>query len=169
MEAQIIDGASKIVAVQGLWVHLWLHGETNPTAELWEANLEEGRRVMLENKVSIRQYRSLVFSDGAAPNARQRDQLNRNLHRGHAAPTSVVTDALSNPIKRGVATALQWLNPAFRFYLPGDIAEALAHLGLASAWHDLLPHLRALQGRVVPVRALREAEQAMSGGPRLPR
>lgn len=160
------DGASEIVEVKGLWVHLWLHGETNPTAELWEGGLEHARRVMLARHAILRNYRGLVFSDGGAPNAKQREQLARGLLGGVPVRSSVVTNVLDNPVKRGVATALQWLNPLIRFYTSADVVQALAHIGLEDAWHDLLSHLHALQVGVVPVRALRDAEQVMRRGSR---
>jgi len=75
--------------------------------------------------------RSLVVTDGGAPNTKQRAQLAAAVNQ---APfkLAVVTTVLENPIKRGVATALSWLNPAIRFYVPSQFHDAVHYLGLAA-------------------------------------
>ena len=40
---------------------------------------------------------------------------------------------LSNPFKRGIATALSWTNPAMKFFQPEETDEALRHLDLREA------------------------------------
>lgn len=50
--------------------------------------------------------------------------------RGHPVRMAVVASALSNPIARGVATAVSWMNPSFRFFGPEQWSQALQHLQL---------------------------------------
>lgn len=79
----------------------------------------------------------------------------------HPLPMSVVTGALSNPIKRGVATALRWMNPKFAFWQPHQFGDALKHLQLENAWPQVRAIYQELQKQVPAVTSLEMVMKAM--------
>ena len=104
-------------------LHLVVVGEKDPTAVDWKLYLDaikETERRGLE----ITSLRTLVFSDGAGPNAQQRKMLADHLN-GRPSPLAIVTGVT---IMRGVITALRWFNPEVRAFAPGDLQEALKFL-----------------------------------------
>ena len=70
------------------------------------------------------------------------------------AVSSVITVVLGNPIKRGIAVAITWLNPKFRALPPADSAKAFAHLDLASEARAVLSAFERMQKRMRPVATL---------------
>jgi hypothetical protein len=86
------------------------------------------------------ELRSLVVSDGGAPNAVQRKQLSAVVD-GKPMRSAVLTTVLSNSIKRGIATAISWTNPQFGFYRPEQVYDALDQVGAGThtgrIWHEL--------------------------------
>lgn len=161
----------RILALEDLTVTVWLHTRVDPPPDQFDAALAELGRYRRQHSVLPARMRSLVVSDGGAPDSRQRSQLGAALDH---APSrmAVVTTALENPIKRGVATALSWLNPDIRFYQPKQLREAVAYIGLtaheAALWAQLvemgaelpradatLPLIAAATGRSLGARAAR--------------
>jgi hypothetical protein len=151
----------RIVRVRTMAVSLWLHTDADPPQDEWDAAMGEIRAYMRDTELPPERLRGLVFTDGAAPNARQRNQL-RELTAGAQFKTSVVTTVLSNPVKRGVATALQWMNPATAFFLPSQVREALAHVDLDDDLRVLWTEALDLQRQLPPVQTLRLVAQAHS-------
>ena len=127
--------------VGALLVFVWMHTPNDPTAEEWTTALDAmslGRRKV---GVPMSDVRVLVLSDGGAPGGAQRARMASEL----PIKSSVITTVLANPVKRGIATALSWINPRFFFGGPKDAKEAAAHLDLEGAWDQIWPLLIDLQ------------------------
>ncbi len=152
-----MNTAFKIVPLQGFDVCLWLHTATDPSGQEWTAACAECKKLVERLKGDTSRVRSLVFSDGGAPSAAQRVQLFRDIFNGKLQ-IAVVTNSLTNPIKRGIATALFWINPAFRVFEPRDINAALAHIDLPPDFAELYAQYSELQSRLPPVESLRIAQ-----------
>jgi hypothetical protein len=144
----------------------WLHTAKNPPTQEWEACLAAARRAKRESGGDL-DLRSLVVSDGGAPNVKQRQEIFAGVLGGVRSPTAVITNSLTNPVKRGVATAIAWLNPAFRAFDPAMAREAFAHVGCQNPadrdaiWAALLE----LQRGLARVTTLEQAAAAL-GRPR---
>jgi hypothetical protein len=83
------------IRLEGNELILWLHTEVDPPQEEWDGALAEYQDVL--RRRGSADFRSLVVSDGAAPNLNQRSQLH-DLQEGLTVKSSVVTPVLSNPI-----------------------------------------------------------------------
>jgi hypothetical protein len=70
-----------------------------------------------------------------------------------------LSTVLSNRLKRGIATAVSWLNPNFRAYPPSEYRLALEHLDLEDHAQQVLAELVRLN-RVVPTRTFEAARDA---------
>lgn len=151
------DVALKIVARKDITILLWLHTEADPTSEYWDVAVEQLRK--LRETVPVERMRSLVITDGGAPNLAQRKQVFTDIVPG--IRTSVVTPSLNNPIKRGVATAISWINPAFRAVGPAQIVTALEHLEIKDLFISLWPEFVRMQELMPPVKALDMVAQQM--------
>ena len=138
---------------------LWLHTEVDPPQDEWERALAEYGTVF--GRRGGEDFRSLVVSDGGAPNLTQRSQFH-DVHEGTAVKSSVITPALSNPLKRGVATALRWMNPRFAFYSPEQADRALQHLDLAGELAAVWGVLLKMERRLRPNRAMRMMAQTFA-------
>jgi hypothetical protein len=146
--------AMRVVPVRPMAVALWLHTKADPPQAEWEAALAEVERFAQVQALPPERMRVLVVTDGGGPNARQRAQLAANAAMSKAK-TAVVTTALSNPIKRGMATAVHWLNPETDFFQPAQLSDALAHVDLAAERNRLWTELLDLQKGLPPVETLR--------------
>jgi hypothetical protein len=139
MAVLVLDAGDRKLSV-------WLSTTQDPSQEAWDQALELIRKATAG--VDVSKIASLVITDGGAPNAVQRKQLNDMF--GGPIQSAAVTVALTNPVKRGVATALLWLNPSFRAFQPSDFDRALQHLGLESAKSTILGSLKQLQQQLPP-------------------
>ncbi len=70
--------------------------------------------------------RTLVFTDGGAPNSPQRKEVTAALG-GHPSRGAIVSASM---IVRGAVSALGWFNPLIRAFPPTDIEGALQYLGV---------------------------------------
>jgi len=77
----------------------------------------------------LQTLRSIVFTDGGAPNSAQRKTINDVLE-GRPVPGIVVSP---NAMVRGVVTALAWFNPGIRAFSPDHFDDAVAYLELSPA------------------------------------
>jgi hypothetical protein len=134
-------------------VILWLHTQVNPPETEWNAAVSRLFQLRDARHLTAELMRQLIITDGGAPNAVQRKHL-IEFYSGAPSKMGVITTVLSNPIKRGVATALSWLNPAIRFYEPPEMARALAYLELTSMAGTLEAEFLKLQKQLPPIRAL---------------
>ena len=131
---------------------LWLHTDKDVPQPEWDAALARLITFLREQRLSVADLRTLVLSDGGAPNAIQRARVRNEILKGHSSKSSVITMALSNPLRRGLATALQWMNPDTRFFLPRELSQALAHIDLAPWSGALAEHFAELATLVAPNR-----------------
>jgi hypothetical protein len=70
--------------------------------------------------------RTLVFTDGGAPNSPQRKEVNDVLG-GRASRGAIVS---ASAIVRGAVMALSWFNPLIRAFPPTELEDALRYLSV---------------------------------------
>jgi hypothetical protein len=103
------------------------------------------------------QLRHIVIADGGSPSPDQRAELFREVHEGQPVRVAAITLALSNPVIRGVATAMSWGNPGLRFFQPARFRDALAYLDLGDQRSEIEHEYRAMKERLGrPVRVFDE-------------
>jgi hypothetical protein len=158
MLAAMVEEVYVTIEIGGLGVILSLHTSVNPTPESWLRYLDVLRAVLKEHRGNVDELRSLVISDGGAPNAAQRKQVMDVVH-GKPNKIGVITNSLDNPLKRGVATALTWLNPAFRAVLPARWSEIFAHLDLHQHVDEVFLEFDAMQGKLPENTTLAEVKR----------
>jgi hypothetical protein len=112
----------QLVNISGGEVMLAAHTSKPPTDVEWDGYL-----ALLRGR-DVEKMRSLVFTDGGAPNTAQRGQLNDAL-KGKTSIGAVVS---SSALVRGVVTALRWFNPKIKAFAPTDTAQALTYLSIKS-------------------------------------
>lgn len=137
------------------FVVLWLHSEVDPPKEEWDAALERLTVLRRARRLPVDRLRQLVVSDGGAPNALQRRQFAQEFHEDVPTKLAVLTSVLaSEPVKRGIATALSWVNPSVRFFEPREAVEALIYLDLLDQRDAILHEYKRLQFKMRPLRDL---------------
>ncbi|MEY2937243.1 MAG: hypothetical protein RL033_7992 [Pseudomonadota bacterium] len=141
--------AFRMIQVGHLHVGLWMHSERDPSAEEWTASCRAFRKLRESCGESTGTLRSLIVSDGGGPNSQQRAQFFREAQITQY-PTAVITNALDNPIKRGIATAISWTNPRFRAFDPERWWQAFQHVGLADKIARVWSELAELQAQLPP-------------------
>jgi hypothetical protein len=145
---------TRILSHPGLLVMLWLHTELDPPDHQWSLAVQALHRERRQRGRNPDQLRHIVISDGGAPGVAQRSQLFRDVHEGQPVRAAAVTLALSNPVKRCIATAISWLNPALRFFQPARFQDALAYLELGDYRREIEREYRDMNerfGRLVQV------------------
>ncbi len=154
MVNRLAEMAASIVKIESAHIVVWLHTAADPLPSSWSAVCEKVRAYRLAEKLSAQQISSFVVTDGGAPNARQRVELNvDDIMRD--SRVACVSNAFDNPIKKGIATAISWANPAFHPFDPRQWEKAVAHVALSSgSIADLLLELDKLQASVRPVKTL---------------
>lgn len=133
---------------------LVLHTARDPSPSEWADYERELRRLKQLHPNDMERVLTLVLSDGGAPNADQRSRFQYDLFGGRAARVALLTNSLSNPVKRGIVRALSWMNTGFRAFEPTDLGGALAYLGQAELLDYVWGEFCALQARLPPVQTL---------------
>ena len=128
-------------------VVLWLHTELDPPEQQWSAALRALVRERRTRGVTPDDLRYIVISDGGSPSAAQRAELFRDVHEGQPVRVAAITLALSNPVIRGIATAISWVNPGLRFFQPARFHDALAYLELSDWRGEIECEHRAMKER----------------------
>lgn len=135
-----------------------LHTEVDPPALEWEHVLRQ-LSALISSAPATQPLRMLVVTGGGGPDSRQRAQL-REVWGDRAIKVALLVPGLGNPIKRGLVTALNWINPALSVYTPEKFRDALEYLDLQhelpSVWHELA----VLQDKLAPVQTLSSIAQA---------
>jgi hypothetical protein len=142
-----METVARTVLIDQTLVVLWLTSKIDPPANDFERGIATIRQAMRDHGVPGSATRTVIVSDGGAPNAKQRKDL-AELWSGAPAKSAVITTVLSNPIKRGIATALAWTNPAMKFFRPEEMIAALGHLGLEHAKATIWAEYGKLQTQV---------------------
>lgn len=128
---------AQLIAVGGLHVGLWLHTGSDPSPEEWTASCRNVSEFAKSHGGDFSRFRAFMVTDGGTPDALQRKELFRDALGGYPARMSVITEAVvTSALKRGIATALTWMNPNFRVFEPSDLALALDHIGIELARFD---------------------------------
>jgi hypothetical protein len=128
---------AQLVAVGDLNVGVWLHTASDPPADEWSSSCRNVADFAKDNRGDFTTFRALIVTDGGTPDALQRKELFGDALRGYPVKTAVITEAIAtNALKRGIATALSWMNPNFRVFEPTDLGAALEHIGLDRARFD---------------------------------
>jgi hypothetical protein len=135
-----------------------LHTEVDPPAPEWEHVLRQ-LNVLIASAPARQPLRMLVVTGGGGPDSRQRSQL-REVWGAHAIKVELLVPGLGNPIKRGLVTAINWINPALAVYTPEKFRDALEYLGLQHELQDIWHALCTLQNRLAPVQTLSKIAQA---------
>ena len=151
------------LSLEGYAVALWLHTAIDPPKDEWDRGLDT--LIAATRAVRTAKMRHLVITDGGAPNAAQRARMHNELARSEPLRLAVVTTVLSNPIKRGVATALSWANPQIGFFQPPQIEQALQHVDLTGHADVLWSEFVKMQREIPPVAALRAVALALGVDP----
>jgi hypothetical protein len=135
-----------------------LHTKADPPTEAWEDML---RRLwsLLSAAPDTRQVRMLVVTGGGGPDAKQRAQL-KDVWAERVIKVAVVVPGRGNPLKRGLMTALSWINPAMAFFTPEQFHAALAHLDQEAAFDEVWTQLAELEKQLGAVPTLRLIAQA---------
>lgn len=137
----------------GFDVAVCLH-TASPVPRLeWDALVQQLQTLAKDTQTASQRVRMLVVTDGGAPDARQRSQLGQ-LFRGRPIVTAVVVPGMSQPLKRGLMTALTWFNPSMAFFVPSQLEAALRHIGLERERSALWTTLTELQRKLPAVRTL---------------
>lgn len=132
---------------------LWLHTQEDPPQAQWEAGLKRVVAAKEKVKGDLSRFRALAVSDGGAPNSLQRKQIFVDVFES-SVKAAVVTKVLADRLKRGIVTAISWINPTFRGFQPEQFDQALAHLDLQQFRSELMVELKRLQDGIVHVESL---------------
>ncbi len=107
---------------------LLVHSKHPPEKEEWAPYMEAATRMDEKVGGDLQKAGILVFSDGGAPNASQRHEINIWLH-GRRIRTAVV---LTSPMARGAVTVLSWFNKDIKAFDPESWKDALRYVGISS-------------------------------------
>ena len=99
---------------------MFVHASEAPSDAEWEALLGLFR-LAAEEGVELR---TLVYTEGGAPNARQRALLNDVL-AGLKPRVAVLTPSAA---ARAIGVAISWFNPDLRVFAGDELSRALDHL-----------------------------------------
>lgn len=135
-----------------------LHTSEDPPGPEWQQALGE-LKALLSALPDTRHVRMLVVTGGGGPDAKQRAQL-RDVWADRDIKVAVIIPGLGNSLKRGLMTALSWLNPAMAFFTPDQLRQALAHLEQEDASDAVWKELCALQRNLQEVTTLQRIAQA---------
>jgi hypothetical protein len=122
-----------------------------PQAE-WDAALAQ-LRSLTPGGLDPEHTRMLVLSDGGAPDVSQRAQLVELWHSAEVK-VAVMVPGTRLPEKRGVVTALMWVNPALGMFTPDLFRQALEHLDVRAHEAPIWSELQRLQAQLPPLRTL---------------
>ena len=112
---------------------VFVHGAEPPADSEWEELLSLFRMATEEGQTSLR---VLVYSEGGAPNARQRAQLNEVL-AGIKPRVAVLTPSAT---ARAVGVAISWFNPDLRVFSGDELGRGLDHLDVNHGERRILTH-----------------------------
>lgn len=141
----------------GKWrnVVIAIHNALPPEPEEWARYVEFLRELVQSEPTATR---GLTFTDGAAPTAGQRAQLNAILRaqRVGRLPGSIVSDSV---LVRAAVSALSLVVPAVESFSPKNLRGALNHIGVVRRedMAALMKYVRELGDAVTGQRTLKEA------------
>lgn len=122
-------GVKSFVARRVGNVLVYAHGAAAPSDEEWESVLA------LYDLAPIETVCTLVYTQGAAPNAAQRARLNAKLGPRRVRIAVLTPSALA----RAAGTAVHWFRPEVCIFAPNNVASAIAHLEVSAEVARALP------------------------------
>ena len=151
-----MDTRLRLINLDGLEVVVWLNATKDPPPVQWTESCAKLAASVRAASDDLSIYRIFVVSDGGSPSSAQRKELFEETLRGYPVPTAVVSRAmLTNPVRRGMAAAMQVLRPHYRVFEPKDAPLAVGHIGVPRAKFDpIWRTLRYLQESLPPVGTL---------------
>jgi hypothetical protein len=142
------------ISLSGLEVVVALHTQQDPRPEEWNAYIEQQVKIKKKAAGDVSRIRNFVVTDGGAPNAKQRAQLQSEAFGNESSKIAVISNALNSPLKRGIVTAIGWTNPSFKALPPDRWRDALQHVDLDGQIRPILLELERLQSQLAPVNSL---------------
>jgi hypothetical protein len=138
-----------------------VHSEAAPAQAEWDAYVGQLRSLEQVVGGDLSRGALIVFTDGGAPNASQRRQVNEWL-RGRYWPVSVVS---FSGVVRAVGTAMSFFNKGLEIYSPLAWRDAFAHALVKPAQVDEVRRLvedlsRGLGGTHTVAAAFDDARQS---------
>jgi len=103
---------------------VFVHSNEDPSDREWDQLIQVYRKAS-----DPKDIRSLVFTEGGSPNARQRVSLNQLF----GATKPVIALITASALARAAGTAISWFNPRVRMFSPEEVERALDHLGATQA------------------------------------
>jgi hypothetical protein len=117
----------------------------------WDEYLDRGERVLKMVNGDLSRLRGLTITDGAAPNAAQRNRLRTRLGTG-ASKASVITESM---VVRTVIGIFGVFIQGLKVYHPSDWANAFRYIEVPPDRHeDLKKLLGTMRAKLGPVRSL---------------
>jgi hypothetical protein len=125
-------------------VVVFVHGSRAPTDSEWDVVLDYYRQAPDASRL-----RALVYTEGGAPDAKQRARL---VEFSHATARIAVLTA--SALARAAGIAISWFNPQLRLFKPSEVERALDHLEATTGERvELRRTLAELQGEIVQTQA----------------
>jgi hypothetical protein len=151
-----------MIVVKDLEVMLWMHTKATPEDEIWTGACARIAEKMRQRNGDLSVFRAVVVSDGGGPNSAQRAKLFRETYGGRGMKTIATSNALSNPLVRGIATAALWLNSSIKIFQPSAWLNGLTYLDLADRADEIALSLDRLSASM-PVRTWQTIRDAREG------
>jgi hypothetical protein len=149
-----------IVQIGDFDVAMWLHTAQAPTPEEWKACCDS--IAQLKRGKGFGMLRSFVVSDGGGPDALQRKQLFIEVYERKKIKVGVITRSFANPMTRGMAKAISWINPGLRFAGPAQSMDVFRHVDLDAHVPLVWKHMQELQKRIKPIETFAEVERVLN-------
>jgi hypothetical protein len=150
----------KVVTFGDIVLGLMLIGEQDPADAEFFGTLDSLSRSMGQAGAPLERVRLMTITDGGAPTVRQRAKISEWLG-GRRMKVCVVSSAYDNPIKRGITTAVQWINPDLGFFRPTEIGQAVAHVDLAAQLGRIWSEYQTLEKNFGPLPVMRAVSATM--------
>jgi hypothetical protein len=150
----------KIVRVGSQDLVIWLHTAVDPSDTEWQAQFVELRHFLDSKSGGSTGVRGFAVSDGGGPNAKARHEINKVIFKD-GLKLGAVSNVFSNPLKRGVVTAISWLNPQFKALQPREGARILEYLDCQAHTAEVWNCLQSMQQSLPTIISLRELGDAL--------
>ncbi|MEY4515085.1 MAG: hypothetical protein RLZZ450_7207 [Pseudomonadota bacterium] len=154
----------KVVTFGDIVVGLMLIGPRDPADSEFFAVMDSLSQNMGQVGPKLERVRLMTITDGGAPTVRQRAKISEWL-AGRRMKVCVVSRAYDNPIKRGITTAVQWINPDLGFFRPPEIRLAVAHVDLAAELGRVWSEYQLLEKRLGPLPVMKAVGATMATDP----
>jgi hypothetical protein len=110
-------------------VVVYVHGDASPTDAEWEAGIAFFKDTPDPSRLS-----AIIYTEGGAPNAAQRAQLNAVLG-SNKVRIGVLTGSAA---ARAAGVAVRWFNPELAIFGAEDVEAALDHIRAPADQRSLL-------------------------------